>query len=170
MENCINKNEYYTNIMIDVRDLFIGYGRYLEKNNIENQGDICDYENYLHNIEQLEECNEKEFQLNNSMPTRNNDLIEFQCWVAEQTELDNEIIIIKEDEWDRFFSSNIEDDEMDMEIVQADDFYEEFEKLVDIKDFDENFVHMEYIDEVQNLISLIININGKDEKFMIDVA
>ena len=101
---------------------------------------------------------------------KEDELIEFQCWLVEQYDWDNEIIIIKEDEWDRFFSSKIEDDEMDMKIVQADDFYGEFEKLVGIEDLDESFVHMKYIDEVQNLISLTININGKDEKFMIDVA
>jgi hypothetical protein len=166
----MKREDYYEGTIMDIRNLFINYGHWLEKKGIENEGSIEDYENYLHNIEQQKLEESKETHLNNSIPTRNDDLIEFQCWLAYQNEWDNEIIIIKKEEWDRFFESKIEDDEMDMKIVQADDFYEEFEKLVGIYDFDECFVRMNYIDEVQNLISLTININGKDESFMIDIA
>jgi hypothetical protein len=172
MENSINKNDYYTNIMVDVRDIFIGYGRYLEKNYINEQGSIDDYENYLHNRERLElelEENCTGYQLNSNLSDRDIEYTEFLCWMLEQSDWDYEIAIIKESEWNRFWESKIEDDEIGMEIVQASDFYDEFEKLVGIDDFDECFVHMKYIDELMNSVNLIVNVNGVNQRFIIDV-
>jgi uncharacterized short protein YbdD (DUF466 family) len=166
MENSINKNEYYTGIMMDVRDVFIGYGRYLEKNSINEQGDISDYENYLHNREE-ENCTN--YQLNNDLSDRNIEYIEFISWILEQSHLDEQLNVIRQEEWDRFWESEDKDDEIDMEIVQAGDFYKEFEKLVGIDDFDECFVHMKYINELQNSVNLIVNINGINQRFIIDV-
>lgn len=167
MEN-IKRTDYYSGIMMDVRDVFISYGRFLEKNNIENQGDICDYENYLHNREEQESTeNCTDYQLNNNLSDRDIEYTEFLCWMLECRNWDNEIAIIKGEEWDRFWESKIEDDEIDMKIVQASDFYEEFEKLVGIDDFDECFVHMKHIDD--NSVNLIVNVNGRNERYYIDV-
>jgi hypothetical protein len=166
----ITRNEYY-NLLIDSREIFTGYGRYLQEKGIKNDT-IEEYENYLYNKEQQEATENSIYvcqRLNNNTPDKDSEYTEFLCWILEKTEWDNEITIIRQEEWDRFWNSDIEDDEMDMGIVYASDFYNEFERLVGIEDFDECFVHMKYIDELQNSISLIVNVNGKDERFRVDV-
>ena len=53
------------------------------------------------------------------------------------------------------------------------DFYDEFEKITGINHwkFEECFVSTKYIDErTYNTMNLIIDVNGKRERFIIDVA
>jgi hypothetical protein len=101
---------------------------------------------------------------------RDEELTEFLCWMLEQNDWDHEIGIIRSEEFDRFWNSKIEDDVMDMKMVQADNFYEEFEKFIGINDFDECFVHMKYIDYICcNSVSLIMNVNGILQRFIIDL-
>jgi hypothetical protein len=172
MENSINKSEYYTNIMMDVRDVFIGFGRYLEKNNINKQGDICDYEDYLNNIvEQEENFIDTDYVVNAEQSVRDEELTEFLCWIIEQSNWDHEIAIIRQESWDTFWNSEDKyEKDIDMEIVQASDFYEVFERIIGINDFNECFVHMKYIDEMQNSINLIVNVNDRNQRFIIDLV
>jgi hypothetical protein len=97
------------------------------------------------------------------------ELTEFQCWILERKNWDEQLNIIRHDELDKFYESN-KDIELDMVCIQPSDFYNQVEELLDIEDFDECFVHMKYIDELQNSINLIINVDGKDQRFRVDIA
>lgn len=96
---------------------------------------------------------------------------EFICWILEQQTWDNDLIIVKGHAWDKFWESDIKDEQdMDMEIVESNNFYKQFEKLFGIDIFDEdNFVSMKYIDDGQNDMNLIVKDNGINQRYVIGV-
>lgn len=106
----------------------------------------------------------------NNVSSKEIELTEFQCWILERKNWDEQLNIIKQEDWDRFRNSKDEYRELDIIYIDTNDFYNKFEQLFGIYDFDENFVSMEYIDELQNSINLIIDINGVSQRFRIDVA
>ena len=166
----IKRDDYYSRILIDVRETFTGYGRYLEKNNVI-QDDINYYERYLQEKYESEECEQYQKEFYSNVPQKTIEYTEFLCFILEQTEWQNDLIIIKQGEWDRFWEAKDEKD-MNMIIVQAKDFYDEFEKITGINHwkFEECFVSTKYIDERSyNTMNLIIDIDGKRERFIIDV-
>jgi hypothetical protein len=144
--------------MIDVRNTFINFGRFLEKNKIDGQGSIDDYESSLVLEDQRQ---------------RTKEYTEFLTFLKEKQDWGNELIIIREEDWNEFHN-RINDNEFEMKIldyVQANEFYDKFANLVKIntEEFEDNFVSAKYIDDyTENTIELIININGKDEIFIID--
>lgn len=169
----LNRNNYYFDTKEDVKLTFIDYGRYLEKKNII-QDDFNYYERYLQEKYEAEECEQYQKEFYNNVPQKTIEYTEFLCFILEQTEWQNDLIIIKQEEWDRFWNSKDSDEkDMDLIIVQAKDFYDEFEKItgIDHWKFEECFVSTKYIDErTYNTMNLIIDVDGKRERFIIDVA
>jgi hypothetical protein len=104
-----------------------------------------------------------------SAQDRESELTELQCWILERKNWDEQLNLIRQDDLDKFYESN-EDIELDMVCIQPSYFYNQIEELLDIEDFDKSFIHMKYIDELQNSINLIVNVNGKYQKFIVDIA
>jgi len=158
MQTGLKRENYYEGTIMDIREIFIGFGRWLGSKGITDQGSICDYEDYL-----CEWDKQKEQQ-------REDEHLEFICWINYKKEYEFPFMLIKGIEWDRFYSSDIEDDIMDMQIVEYDELYAKFKEItgVDLMKLD-NFVSISYIDEGQNDIELIVNINGNNERFIIGV-
>lgn len=96
------------------------------------------------------------------------------AFLSEQQDWDRDLIIIREEDWNEFYSTN--DDEYEMKIlgyVQASEFYDRFTELLKIepKKFENNFVSAKYIDKnTENTIELTINIDDKDQVFIIDAV
>jgi len=57
IKNEYPREDYYLKMQMDCRKVLVGYGRYLEKNEIKGQGDIEDYEDFLNNAELIENEN-----------------------------------------------------------------------------------------------------------------
>lgn len=93
---------------------------------------------------------------------------DFLCWILEQRDWENDVMIIKGKEYDRFMELDNEDEVMDMQIVKSDKFYDEFKNIssADIMNED-NFVSMKYIS--RNDINLIVRANGMNQRFVIGV-
>ena len=90
------------------------------------------------------------------------------CWILEQFNEKNDIMIIHGKEYDRFMKSDNEDDAMDMQIVKSKDFHTEFKKISGIDIMNEsNFVSMKYIGS--NDINLIIGTNGDKQRYVIGI-
>jgi hypothetical protein len=94
---------------------------------------------------------------------------DFLCWILEQTNWDNQLNIIKGEEYERFMESDDKEDEMDFVMIESKDFYEEFKKITGINLLsDENFVSTKYIDN--NSVDLIVKVNGINKRYIIDVV
>ena len=91
------------------------------------------------------------------------------CWILQQFNEKNDIMIIHGKEYDRFMKSDNEDEEMDMQIVESDKFYNQFKEItnVDILRNEDNFVSMKYIGS--NDINLIIGTNGDKQRYVIGI-
>lgn len=170
-ENGYPREDYYYGIMQDVRNVFIGYGRYLERNDIPKEGSIEDYETFL----QFQDAKMKEFDVDDcfkKLPQKTKEYMEFVDFLMEQQGWEHDLIIIKGEHWDEFYSTNDEDYEMKIDgWVQADKFYDKFAEIIntDKWKFESAFVSSKYIDTyTYNTINLIVNINGKNERFIID--
>lgn len=100
--------------------------------------------------------------------------LEFLAFLLEQEDWDRELIIIRKENWNEFYSTDDKDYEMKTTgYVQAHEFYDEFVELVGIEpeEFKNNFVSAKYIDDyTENTIELTINIDGKDQTFIIDAV
>lgn len=100
--------------------------------------------------------------------------LELLAFLSKQQDWQRDVIIIKGEDWDEFYSTDDEDYEMNiLGYVQACEFYDKFPELVGIKseDFDNNFVSAKYIDDyTYNTIELTININNIDQVFIIDAV
>jgi hypothetical protein len=107
---------------------------------------------------------------NHVLQQRDDELTEFQCWIFERKSWDEQLNLIRQEEWDRFLNSKDKDKELDIICIEPSDFYNEFEELLGIYDFDKSFVHMNYIDELKNSINLIVNVNGVNQRFRVDVV
>jgi hypothetical protein len=106
----------------------------------------------------------------NSVQQRDVELAEFQCWILERKNWNDDLNIIRQEELDKFLKSKDEDRELDIIYIELNDFYNEFEQLLGIYDFDESFVSAKYIDKMENSINLIVNVNGIEQTFRVDVA
>jgi hypothetical protein len=121
---------------------------------------------------ELDKPNESRGIVENYLNQKNDEKLEFMCFLTEQSEWDSNVIVIRKEEYDRFMKSRDEDDILDLKVVLADDFFNEFGSIVGIEDldFDNCFVSAKYIDEkTYNSIELVIRVNGKEEIFIIDV-
>jgi hypothetical protein len=171
-ENEYPRENYYYGIMQDVRNVFINYGRYLERNDISKEGSIEDYETFL----EFQEAKMKEFEGDycfEKLPRKTKEYMEFVDFLMEQQAWEHDLIIIKGEDWDEFYS-RINDDEYEMKIVgwvQASEFYDKFAEITntDKWKFESAFISSKYLDTyTYNTINLIININGINERFIID--
>lgn len=54
----------------------------------------------------------------NQISQRDDEYTEFLCWILEQRDWENDIMIIKGQEYDRFMESDNEDEEIDIKIVE----------------------------------------------------
>jgi hypothetical protein len=106
----------------------------------------------------------------NSIKQREIELTEFQCWILERKDWDEQLNFIRQEDLDRFYESKDKELELDIICIQASEFYNEIEELLDIEDFDECFVHMKYINELQNSINLIVNVTGVNQRFRVDIS
>lgn len=154
-----------------VRNTFIDYGRYLQRNDICDYGDIDDYENFLI----FKEAQEKEFEVEDyydNIPQKDKELMDFNDFLKKSMDWENELIIVTQEAWDYFYENIKSEEDMDISAyVQANEFYDKFAEItgVEIQDFDKCFVSSKYIDEwTYNTINLIVNVNGTNQKFIID--
>jgi hypothetical protein len=98
--------------------------------------------------------------------------MEFVDFLMEQQGWEHDLIIIKGEYWDEFYSTD--DDEYEMKIagwVQASEFYDKFAEITntDKWKFESAFVSSKYLDTyTYNTINLIVSVNGKNERFIID--
>jgi hypothetical protein len=173
IENDYSMGNYYYGIIEDVRNVFINYGRYLERNDIPEEGSFEDYEIFL----QFQNSQEKEFEIDNYIEKsseKQEDYLELLAFLTEQQDWDRELIIIRKENWNEFYSTDDKGYEMKIaSYVQASQFYDRFSELVgiDITQFENNFVSAKYIDDyTENTIELVINVDGKDKTFIIDAA
>jgi hypothetical protein len=108
-----------------------------------------------------------------NLSQKTEEYIEFLDFIIKQESWDKEIEIIKGEDWTDFYSEEHEEN-YDMKIfgwVQASEFYDKIEKLfgLELKEFENNFISSKYLDTyTYNTINLIVNINGKNEGFVID--
>jgi hypothetical protein len=156
---------------------FIGYGRYLERNDISNEGSIDDYEMFL----EFREAQCKEFEVDNTeviikdyydnLPQKTKEYMEFLDYILEAIDL-YELVIIKGEDWDEFYNSDDMEREMNLAgWCQANNFYDKFEEITgtDIWKFESCFISSKYIDTyTYNTMNLIVNINGINQRFIID--
>jgi hypothetical protein len=171
-ENDYVRENYYCGMIEDVRNVFINYGRYLERNDIPKEGSLEDYEIFL----QFQKGQEKEFEIDDCIEKssqRIKEYLEFIAFLKEKQDWGNELIIIREDDWNEFYN-RINDDEFEMKIldyVQASEFYNRFAQIANADElkFESVFVSSKYLDTyTYNAINLIVNINGRNERFIID--
>lgn len=155
----LKREQYLEGTIPDVRNILVNYGHWLEKMGIKNEGTLEDYETYLvERDKQLEQQREDEH-------------LEFICWICNNTYDDFPFMLISGEEWDRFQYSDIEDDEMDMMLIDGEEFYDKFKDItgIELLDFDDQFISMTYIDEGNNDIELIVNINGDNKRYIIGI-
>jgi len=131
--------------------------QYCVKNEMDKQ---WSEENYLEIAERQDE----------RISQRDVEYTDFLCWILEQANWDHDLTIIKQEEWDRFYNSNNEEDEMKMNIVDSSQFYEKFKEIssVDILKNEDCFVSTKYIQG--NSVNLIVNVNEKNERYVIDIV
>jgi hypothetical protein len=92
IENDYSMGNYYYGIIEDVRNVFINYGRYLERNDIPEEGSFEDYEIFL----QFQNSQEKEFEIDNYIEKsseKQEDYLELLAFLTEQQDWDRELII-----------------------------------------------------------------------------
>lgn len=165
METIVNKNEYqrrdyYFKILEDSRNIFIGFGHWLERLGIKGNGSLEDYECYLNMLDKQKELE------------RQDEHLKMLKWISDNESINFPFKITTGDKWDEFWNSYDEDCEMDMITVECDEFYIKFKEItgINLLELSDNFVSMSYIDEAQNDIEIIINdVNGNNKRFIIGV-
>lgn len=90
---------------------------------------------------------------------------DFLCFIDQNQDYD--FVIIPESEYTAFYADE-DKEEMEMKIVNLDNFYEAFE--LDIWSFEKHFVGATYTDERENQMLLTILIDSEEEKFIIDLG
>jgi hypothetical protein len=107
-------------------------------------------------------------------PNLKEDYLELQCFIVKQESWEYELIVMTKVKWKEFYSSNDEDKELDaIGYLDAKDFFNEFGKLIGLADLNikESLVRWDYTDaHTYNGIELVININNKEETFIVDVV
>jgi hypothetical protein len=141
----LKREEYLEGTIPDIRSIFIGFGKFLFQKGINDEGSISDYEDYLLELDKQNELK------------REDEHLELICWISEQQEWENNFMIIKKEDWDKFWNSNNEDEVMDMIIAEHDEVYTKFKEMtgVDLLEID-NIVSMTYIDDARNDIEIIV--------------
>jgi beta-N-acetylglucosaminidase len=112
--------------------------------------------------------------LKQKQETRAEEYLEFLSFLCENENWDNELIIIRKENWDEFYNTDDEDYEMKIAgWTQASEFENMFEKLFGIGayEFENNFVGSKYLDTyTYNTVELMIKINDIEEVFIIDAV
>jgi hypothetical protein len=158
MQTGMKRENYYEGTIIDIRKIFVGFGHYLERLGIEEEGEISDYEQYLIEVDKRRELK------------RQDEHLHLLKWIDENTDDDFPFKISTRKEFDRFYNSDDEDDIMDMLIIECDEFYARFKEITGVNLLSNNdFIEMSYIDESQNDIELVVRINDRQERFIIGV-
>lgn len=106
-----------------------------------------------------------------NLPQKEIERMNFEDYLLESIKWDYDIIIITDEVWKEFKKSDDEYYEMKLEYSDGIKFYEKFKELtgIGLLEFDECFVSAKYIDEdTENSMNLIVNINGRSERFIID--
>lgn len=117
---------------------------------------------------------EKEFDIDiyeNNLSQKTEDYLEFISFLLEQEDWQRDVIIIKGEDWDEFYSTDDEDYEMKMVIVQASKFYDKFSEITNTNEweFESYFVSSKYLDTyTYNTMNLIVKINNVNQRFIID--
>lgn len=158
MQTGMKRENYYEGTIIDIRKIFVGFGHWLERLEIENEGSLEDYENYLLEMDKQQELK------------RQDEHLQLLKWIDENESTDFPFRIITKIEWNRFYNSDDEDDIMEMISVECNEFYGRFKKItgVNLLRIDQ-FISMKYIDDGHNDIEIIINVDGKQEIFVIGI-
>lgn len=155
---------------------YIQYGRFLERNNIKNNDDSDNYVRFLKEEYEdkfkYQEIKESDVEYNSTLTDRDIEYTDFLCFLSEhgKDNWDNELVVIKSEEYDRFYKSEVENDEMQMIMIEPDNFFKDFQEISGIDNFDKDFVSAKYIDEQENSINLMVNIKGRNERYIIDVV
>jgi hypothetical protein len=141
------RGNYYEGVIIDTRRTFIS-----------GQGSAEDCINYLSIAENSEK--EEEYSV-------------FLSFIKTATQWDNELMIIRRQDWNEFYNSD--DEECEMKIfghIMASDFLSDFGYLIGIdnSEFENYFVGAKYIDNQNNIIEIIIRLNESEETFIIDMV
>jgi len=88
-------------------------------------------------------------------------------WISDNEDSDFPFRIVTKSEWNRFYNSEDEDDEMNMISVECDKFFERFKEITGVNLLNiSNFISMSYIDGAQNDIEIVV---GNNEIFIIGV-
>lgn len=161
----LQRNNYYCNVIMEVREIFINYGRYLEKNGISGQGDIEDYERYLCQDEEISEDQEdeefRELCLENNMKIsqRDREYEEFLNFIVENGKdgWDNDIAIYKKEDYDSGRFDKVI-------YCKADDVYDVIG--IDIWEFEKCFVSTTYIENL-DVYRVVVNICDVNKEFVI---
>lgn len=168
------REDYYLGMQIDVRNVFINYGRYLERNSIPDEGSIEDYEMFL----QFQEAKQQEFEINDNDDVedieKEDEYLEFLFFLSKASEWDNDLVIIKKHDIDSFNNSDDEDKELNLSgWCQAEEFYDTFEKITGINSmlFENCFKGAKYLNDITyNSILISIYVDGNIEEFIIDLV
>lgn len=106
-----------------------------------------------------------------TLPQKTEEYLEFISFLLEQEEWCRDVVIIRGRDWDEFYSTDDEDYEMKLEYCDARSFYDKFAEITgtDKWKFESYFVCAKYIDEVYyNTMNLIVKVNNRNERFIID--
>jgi hypothetical protein len=106
--------------------------------------------------------------------TEMNEYLELKDFINEKEDYENELMIIRKGDWDKFFNSKDSNREMNiLGYLDACNFLEEFGKIIGCSDLDlkECLVNWEYENvHTYGGIKLIDEINGNEEIFIVDVV
>jgi hypothetical protein len=110
-----------------------------------------------------------------NLPQKTKEYMEFIDFLLNSQTWDNDIVIIRGEDWDEFYNNfDPNDEDMEMKLAgwcQADNFYDKFEEITgtDKWKFESCFISSKYIDTyTYNTMNLIVNIDGTNQRFIID--
>jgi len=147
LTNQYPREDYYVGMQIDCRNIFINYGHWLEKQGIENEGDISDYETFLKKWNE-----EKELQRD----LEYSDLMAF----IRENEFDNLNLYKQEDYYDEEYDK--------VTCIYGEEFFD----IIGIKEkkFRNLFVKSEYISEYEDRMNIVIETNGGRQGYILEVS
>ena len=125
---------------------------------------INDESNYIVKIEKEKMT---ELYLAQGLTDKQIDLDNFNFYLLNNQEY--QLVVIRENEYYRFMNSDIEDYIMNIKLVDYEDFYEKAFGI-DLWEFEKNFVSISFMDENQDMINIILKVNGVNERFVIHVS
>lgn len=100
----------------------------------------------------------------NKETTEAMDYTELLCWLLANK--GDDLLVITKEEYKRFMKSEIEDEEMDMEVTNTDKIFKEGIAGIDIYGDEDNFVSARITDN-ENDILLKLNVDGMVKKFVL---